>query len=143
MNYSRQLLSLAIPGLLVAIFFGAFLGHRSDYQGHFAAGLGGTLGATALALAVLPDALYARWSGPAVLGVNLVCIGIGAVTESTLFRLARFDELDFCNQSLGAVVASLSWMAAGERKPSPGMIAYGTLLALAGLMAGFHYAFAT
>jgi hypothetical protein len=61
---------------------------------------------------------FPRWS---VLGNLLLCLGcilIGAFTEATAFRIAKFDELDFCNQSLGAVLASLSSLFfAGNVRP--------------------------
>jgi hypothetical protein len=43
-----------------------------------------------------------------IVPVCLACIALGAVTEATIFRLAKFDEIDFCNQSLGAVLAGLA-----------------------------------
>jgi hypothetical protein len=32
---------------------------------------------------------------------------LGVFTEATAFRIAKFDEVDFCSQSLGAVLASI------------------------------------
>jgi hypothetical protein len=43
-----------------------------------------------------------------VLFVTVACIGAGAVAEATFFRIAKFDEIDFCSQSLGAVLAGLA-----------------------------------
>lgn len=36
---------------------------------------------------------------------------LGAVLEATAFRLAKWDEVDFCNQSLGAILAALGSLA--------------------------------
>ena len=44
----------------------------------------------------------------AVLAVCISCIALGALTEATVFRLAKFDEIDFCSQSLGAVLAGIA-----------------------------------
>jgi hypothetical protein len=42
--------------------------------------------------------------------VCIGCIALGAVTEATIFRIAKFDEIDFCSQSLGAVLAGIGAM---------------------------------
>ena len=46
-----------------------------------------------------------------VVGLCLTCIMLGAVLEATAFRLAKWDEVDFCNQSLGAILAALGSLA--------------------------------
>jgi hypothetical protein len=46
-----------------------------------------------------------------IVPICIACIALGAITESTIFRLAKFDEIDFCNQSLGAVLAGLAAVA--------------------------------
>ena len=107
---------------------------RTDYAGHYLAGFGGTLLLLAFPLALLTPAL--RWE-PA--GVALVAIGLGAITEATLFRLACFDPVDFANQSLGAIGAAASVTG----RPGHLGAAFGAgALALAFLGAGAAYAFA-
>jgi hypothetical protein len=52
-----------------------------------------------------------QFRGNAVLSivpVCLACILLGVFTEATAFRIAKFDEVDFCNQSLGAVLAGIA-----------------------------------
>ena len=77
-----------------------FLGHRLDYAGHYLAGLGATLVLLCGLLLRLKRAL--RWEA---VGVSVIAILLGFVTESSIFRIAFFDPVDFCNQSLGACVA--------------------------------------
>lgn len=138
----RAAVLLLGPGLAVAGLFAIFLGHRSDYLGHYLAGLGGTLGATFVLLAWLPGQAYASLSGPLIAAASLVCIGLGAAGEATVFRLAKFDEIDFGNQSLGAVVAGLSCLAGLKSKPPVPVVAGGLIVSVGFLVAGFHYAFA-
>jgi hypothetical protein len=52
-----------------------------------------------------------RRSDWSIVAVCLACILIGVFTEATAFRLAKFDEVDFCSQSLGAVFAGIVAMA--------------------------------
>lgn len=96
------------PAVAAAIFFEIFLGHRHDYTGHFLAGYGGTWMAAMVVMRATEPSRYATrsvfWSVPLCLG----CIGIGTFTEATAFRLAKFDEIDFCCQSLGAVLSSIA-----------------------------------
>lgn len=134
-----SLLVILLPPLVVGIAYDHWLGHRSDYLGHFLAGFGGTLGAVAVALALLSMALTegngtrprtrplatrspggetrngvladSRLAGWITFGVVLACIGLGAIFEETLYRVAKWDEVDFCNQSLGAVLAGLAALA--------------------------------
>jgi hypothetical protein len=87
-------------------------------------------------------AAFPTFAGPVVLGAWLTCIGRGAVMEATVFKLAKFDELDFCNQSIGAVVAALSSLAAWEQKPGRLAQAVAAAAAVVFLVAGFRYAFA-
>jgi hypothetical protein len=95
-----------VPALAIAATFEAFFSHRHDYTGHFLAGYGATLAAAAFALQTLV-AKPASFRVACVLPLCAVCIALGAFTKATLFRLARFDEVDFCNQSFGAVLAAI------------------------------------
>lgn len=121
---------LLIPPIAAAILFGWALGHRSDYLGHYAAGFGATL----MALMLIPPAF-----GPWVhAGAAFMCILMGAGIEATVFRIAKFDEIDFCNQSLGAVFAAL---AAFHVNPSIKDRTAGAVLGFLYLVAGFYFAF--
>jgi hypothetical protein len=108
--------------------------HRLDYPGHFLAGFGGTLLLLAALLSLAPRPL-----GWAAVWVALVAIGIGAITESTIFRFAIFDPVDFCNQSLGAGLAALSVLDRPASRGSAWLLA-----GLSGvlLIAGWQLAFA-
>jgi hypothetical protein len=94
----------------IAVAYHQFLGQRSDYLGHYLAGCGGTLLLLVVTLAILPPAQYARLAPASIVLLALVAIAIGAMFESTIYRIAKFDEVDFCNQSLGAVIAGLGVM---------------------------------
>ena len=85
------------------LIFLVLLGYRTDYAGHFVAGFGGTLGLLAFPLATLSPSL--RWEP---FGAAVLAILIGAVLEATIFKIALFDPVDFCNQGLGAVLAAAS-----------------------------------
>ena len=100
------LLVTILPAAAAGVVFEYFLGHRHDYTGHYLAGYGGTLGATMVWLRTVPEQRYSARSTWGVLCLCLACIGLGAIFEATIFRLAKFDEVDFCNQSLGAVIAA-------------------------------------
>ena len=104
----KHVLAVAIlPTLFVSLLFYTLLGHRRDYLGHYAAGYGGTLSVLAIVFAAIPASAFERLALFTVLPCTLLCIGAGTVTEATVFRLAKFDEIDFCNQSLGAILAGL------------------------------------
>jgi hypothetical protein len=128
---------------VLCLLFGTVLSHRSDYLGHFAAGYGGSLGALTILL-FISAALRREHVRSALLLVGVVaCIGIGAIFESTVFRIARFDEVDFCNQSLGAALAGLAVFAMCPHGEPPGAAVGLSLISSAlFLFAGFHYAFA-
>jgi hypothetical protein len=139
----------ALPVLLLAILYRSLFQYRGDYLGHFLAGFGGTMVVATLLAALVQvatthgdppgDSLDPR---PWIAAACVVCIGIGAVFEDTLFRLAKFDEVDFCNQSLGAALAALSLMAVcREGRASVGTYGLAALVGVVGLFAGFHYAF--
>ncbi len=108
MSAPKHVLALSIlPALFVSLLFYGLLGHRRDYLGHYAAGYGGTLSAIAIVLAALPATAFERMAPLVVVPTTLLCIVAGTVSEATVFRLAKFDEVDYCNQNLGAVVAGL------------------------------------
>ena len=65
----------------------------------------------------------------------------GAYGEATLFNIARFDEVDFCNQSLGAVLAGAALLAgARHEKPSPAFFRGELIAGLILLHVGFYFA---
>lgn len=107
------------PTILVSLFFYVLLGHRRDYLGHYAAGYGGTLSAIGIVLAAIPATRFAQMGSLAVVPCVILCIAAGTVLEATVFRLAKFDEIDYCNQNLGAVLAGLAAIhIAHSEKPS-------------------------
>ncbi len=140
MNYKKLIPVLVVfilPSLLVSLLFYILLGHRRDYLGHYAAGFGGTLCAISIALAIVPASGFDRSSSLAVVICTVACIAAGTLTESTIFRLAKFDEVDYCNQNLGAVVAGLAAIhVAARTKPTDGalrsMIATGAVFLVMG-----------
>jgi len=109
-SQSRLLIAIA-PAMAVGALFEAFLGHRHDYTGHYLAGYGATLGLLMFALRQLPASHYAAWSVGSIVLLTLVCILLGVGTELTIFRIAKFDEIDFCSQSFGAVLAGIVALA--------------------------------
>ena len=137
----RALLLTIVPAAVVAMTYGVVFVGRRDYLGHYAAGYGATLGLILLAAAALPATGFGRWLGWASVPLVVAAIGMGAITESTLFRLAKFDEVDFANQSFGAVLAGLACLAALETKPSDVRIVLLGGVAAAFLATGFYYAF--
>lgn len=96
-----------IPPLLVLFLFEFFLGHRHDYSGHYLAGYGATFSAAMFGLRVTLGTPFQRLIPFLLVPFCLLCILGGVFTEATIFRLAKFDEVDFFNQSLGAVLAVL------------------------------------
>lgn len=96
-----------IPPLLVLFLFEFFLGHRHDYSGHYLAGYGATFSAAMFGLRVTLGTPIQRLIPFLLVPFCLMCILGGVFTEATIFRLAKFDEVDFFNQSLGAVLAVL------------------------------------
>jgi hypothetical protein len=118
-------------GLSVAAY-APFFGRRNDYPGHFAAGLGGTL------LLLIAVGLRSRRPlGLLAIAVMIAAIALGAITEATIFRFAVFDPVDFCNQSLGAVVATaalLDWKISGRTAVNAAALSF-CLLGLGFLLA--------
>lgn len=96
-----------IPPLLVLGIFELFLGHRHDYSGHYLAGYGATFIAAMLGIRMAQGKMVERYLSLLIIPFCLLCILGGIITESTIFRLAKFDEVDFFNQSLGAVLAMM------------------------------------
>ncbi|MCA9176090.1 MAG: hypothetical protein KDB14_16505 [Planctomycetales bacterium] len=103
-SHDRSLQWLCLlPAGLLTVAFEIWLGHRHDYAGHFAAGYGASLSALAFFLKQHTRRRAGTWWLLPVACVLL--IAAGAIAELTIFRLAKFDEVDFFNQSLGAVLA--------------------------------------
>ena len=139
---ARSVLGVVFAPLALALAYHQFLGHRSDYLGHYLAGCGGTLLLIVCVLAIVPDIPYARFAPATIVLLALVAIGIGALFESTIYRIAKFDEVDFCNQSLGAVLASAGVLLVAGRAKPPLFISSGLVCVALGLLAaGYHYAF--
>ena len=131
------------PALIGGIVYEVFLGHRHDYTGHYAAGYGGTLGAICVWLKTIRPERFPQVSILGMAPMCLACILLGAILEATAFRIAKFDEIDFCNQSLGALLAASAAMSfAGRDKPSAHTLDAGLIAAIAFLAAGACFAVA-
>ena len=111
MRHLSPILPSVLPAAVIGIGFLVLLGFRPDYLGHFAAGYGGTLTALALLTAAIPRNHFASRMPITVVATVVICICGGIFTEATLFNIAKFDEVDFCNQSLGAFIAGLGILA--------------------------------
>ena len=111
----------------------AFLGHRNDLLGHHLAGFGATL----LLLCMLAVVRGGRLTWDA-LAVTVAAIGIGFVTESSIFRFAFFDPVDFANQSLGACIACACVI---ETRPDRSAIRRLSVAGAVLLLGGFVFAF--
>lgn len=127
--------------LLVAAAYQKWLGYRSDYLGHYLAGAGGTFALLAVVLSLLPRPALEKFAPWAILLATLLAIGLGVITESTIFRLAKFDEVDFFNQSLGAVLAGLGVLAAYRPSRRWGVVGVCIIAGIFALISGFYYAF--
>lgn len=139
---AQPLLFVLLPNLLVALAYGGWLGHRTDYLGHYLAGCGGTAGAISVLLSIVPRSLYLVWKPLIVLSTTIACIAAGGVLEATIFNLAQFDGIDFCNQSLGAVVAAVGTSAAWTRaRPEFPAVVVAVLIAGGLVWTGFYFAF--
>jgi hypothetical protein len=141
LRLKTNLLLGIVPALLVSLAFYFLLGHRRDYLGHYAAGYGGTLCAIAIVFAAIPATHFAQLAVWTVVPTTILCIAAGTVTEATVFRLAKFDEIDYCNQNLGAVLAGLVGLHLA-RYAKPSDLALGALIAIgaAYLLAGGYFA---
>jgi hypothetical protein len=142
-RWQTRILTAVLPAMAVGFCFEFFLGHRHDYTGHFLAGYGGTLGAYMFSLRLLSPEQLAAWSTRANVGLCLTCIALGALMEATAFNIAKFDELDFFNQSLGAVLAGIVALAyiSPERPPAQ-QFDWGLIVGIAFLGAGGCFAVA-
>ncbi|MGD9647202.1 MAG: hypothetical protein AB7U73_15935 [Pirellulales bacterium] len=138
----RWFVGLIAAPLAIAVAYHEFLAQRSDYLGHYLAGCGGTLLLLVAAVATFTTDRFARWAPLTIVGLASIAIAIGGVFEATIYRIAKFDEVDFCNQSLGAVIAALGvlFVTVGPKPPLVAWLLAG-LLAVAYLAAGYHYAF--
>ena len=121
--------ALLVTGVAYALVFG----YRTDYLGHYLGGFGGTL--LLLAGAFL---IPLRWRAWAVVVITVAAIAVGYATESTIFKLAIFDPVDFYNQSLGAVVAATS-VVRDQGGLVTGLLLSG--LSVVVMIAGFYFAF--
>ena len=132
-----------VPVLIIGAGYELFLGPRHDYTGHFVAGYAGSLGAMAVWLKTLSADRF-RSYGVFGLGAGcIVCILIGAFLEATAFRIAKFDEIDFCNQSLGAVLATMVLLRfTGDAKPADAVFDQMVLIAVILLGIGGFFAVA-
>lgn len=141
---TRNLLLLAIlPAIAVGVVFEVFLGHRHDYAGHYLAGYGASLAAMMVVFRMMPVPLFVRYGCHSVSVMTVVCILLGVITEATIFKLAKFDEIDFCNQSVGAVLAGLVALAfVGSEKPTLASLDYTLVIGIVFLGAGGCYAVA-
>ena len=138
----HQLLLLAIlPALLGGVVLEMFLGHRHDYSGHYAAGYGATFASAMFLLRIIDPLEFQQRATRLLVPFCFACIAGGAVAEATIFRIARFDEVDFFNQSIGAVLATICASAyIGPEKCSDveydyGLIAGITFLGIGGCLA--------
>lgn len=132
-----------LPAAAAGAVYEYFLGHRHDYTGHFLAGYGATLGAIMVWLRTVPEKRYAVLSAWGVVPLCVVCILLGAILEATMFRLARFDEVDFCNQSFGAVFAAAAALVlVQDPKPQVRLMDIGLIVGIVFLGVGGIYAVA-
>lgn len=106
-----------LPGALIGLGYFVCLGHRHDYLGHYAAGFGATLMALSVACRNIPEERFVERAAGRILWLTLACIAAGGFAEATGFNIAKFDEVDFCNQSLGATLADLGFLARLKRFP--------------------------
>lgn len=140
-EHLRAIAPTILPASIVGVAYLVFLGHRHDYLGHYAAGFGGTLTALAIAMEKVSETRFEQKAPFWVLLLALVCIAAGAYAEATGFNIAKFDEVDFCNQSLGAVLAALGLLAnMGEQKPAGDFLRAECYAGLAILHVGFYFA---
>ena len=137
------LLVTILPAAAAGVAYEYFLGHRHDYTGHYLAGYGGTLGAIMVWLRNVPQTRYGVMSRWSIFPLCLACIGLGAIFEGTIFCLAKFDEVDFCNQSLGAVFAAgAAIFLVDQHKPPAQLMDLGLIVGIVFLGAGAVYAVA-
>ena len=126
--------NLMVAALVTGAAYLVFLGNRSDYLGHYLAGFGATLLLLCILVWFRKDGL--GWNA---LVVTALAIAMGFVTESSIFRFAFFDPVDFCNQSIGACVACACVLGTAPRRALLIRLGIASLVLLAG---GFVFAFA-
>lgn len=137
----RPILPTVLPAMFIGLAYLTFLGDRHDYLGHYSAGFGATLAALAIAFKEVPDQRFIERVSARVLMLTLACIAVGAYAEATVFNIAKFDEVDFCNQSLGAILAGLGFLAnLGERKPESAFFRFEFYAGIIALHVGFYFA---
>ncbi len=137
----RVVLGIGAPVAVAALYI-AFLGYRTDYPGHFLAGFGGTLGTLGVLSKVLPRRLFDGAPAAWILAGTLACVAFGGALEGSVFRMQRFDPLDFFNQTLGAAFAGAAALLATSKGPmSPLARGVGAVASLWSLAAGFLLAF--
>lgn len=124
----------SVAALVTSAAFGLAFPDRSDYLGHYLAGFAATLMLLSFAY-VLP----AKHRPKFVVVGAFIAIALGWGTESTIFKLAIFDPVDFNNQSLGAVVAGACVL--GDEGRTRNMV-WSLALGSIALVAGFYFAFA-
>ncbi len=113
-----------------------------DYVGHYAAGFGGTLFLLAVVFWRFHAVQKKVSASCLVTAISLISICMGGLLEATVFRLAIFDPVDFCNQSFGAIVAGLTFIAAPPPLPLARQGALAVLfLSVLFLILGFYWAF--
>jgi len=135
-------LAAILPAAAVSLLYLLLLGHRHDYLGHYAAGYGASFAALAVWLRSLSRAKFESLAPRSILPGCVLCILAGAITEATIFRLARFDEIDFCNQSLGAVMAGIAALTlVREPRPADREFDIATITGIAYLGIGGWFAF--
>ena len=122
----------AFAGATGAAFL-IFFPDRSDYAGHYLAGLGATLMMLGLALW-----LMGRPLGWIAVALVVLAVSFGVATEATVFRIAIFDPIDFFNQSIGAVAAGWLMYDVTRRRCGVTGMAVGFIV----LSIGFFFAFA-
>ncbi len=133
--------AVVLPPVIVGTAYFCLFSHRSDYLGHFLAGYAGTLGVATVVSTALVQMRVERFIGWAVLCVTVACIALGGFLENTVYRIAKWDEVDFCNQSLGAVLAGLGSLAAGGYGRGTLAALVMILWAVVLMIGGYHFAF--
>ena len=135
------ILPTVLPAAFVGILYLSLFGYRGDYLGHFAAGFGATLATLAIAVVKIPDSLFSQRCAGRVLLMTVACIVAGAFAEATVFNIAKFDEVDFCNQSLGAILAGIGLLAnIGDAKAAGDFFRAECYAGLIALLVGFYFA---
>lgn len=123
---TTAVLAMGVAAILVVVLIRLAFPGRSDYAGHFLAGTGATAGALAVVEA------FRRLTPNAVLALCVACIVAGFGTESTIFREAAFDWVDFAVQSSGAVLAATAFLGSEGGRRSDLALGLGFVLFIGG-----------